>query len=64
MQYSSIVVGTTTPSRSASACDAATCFLEKSVKDLGHESDKDEALKGVSSYRLILVEPLEGPYLR
>ena len=37
---------------------------KKPVSDLGHESDKDEALKGVSNYRLILVETLEVPYLR
>jgi hypothetical protein len=34
MQYSSIVVGTLTLSRSASICEAATCFLETKKKKI------------------------------
>jgi hypothetical protein len=45
MQYSSIVVGTLTLSRSASICEAATCFLETKKKKLKFWKKKLKFLK-------------------
>ena len=72
MQYSSIVVGTTTPSRSASACDAATCFLEKNRDRSGswigqrwsHERSSFGNILFLTSFWSRLNEPLEVPHLR